>query len=173
MDKLKVIIGRSPQCDYLIDNIEQHGTVSGSHATLSETESPDIFLFEDHSTNGSYVNGQYIRNGSIKVGVNARITLGKTYVLPLEDIIRRFFSQSKTTKKKPQNLSQQNDTYLTTPASFPESDNQKLLKMSGMYASSDKPMEMSTLNSMPKWYWAVLAGVFVVGILVGFIIAKF
>lgn len=109
---LKVLIGRSSQCDYTIENPNQHGTVSGKHATISETETPNIYLFEDHSTNGSYINGQLLHNASCKVNVSDHITLGKTYILPFDDIVKRYFMAHRTTKKKPQ---QKPETPIDTP----------------------------------------------------------
>lgn len=101
MEKLKITVGRNPQCDYPIENAGQHGTVSGTHATLSETANPDVLLFEDHSTNGSYVNGEFVHNESREIRLTDHITLGRTYVLPLEDIVRRFLPPSRPTKPKP------------------------------------------------------------------------
>lgn len=101
MEKLKVTVGRNPKCDYPIENAGQHGTVSGTHATLSETSNPEVLLFEDHSRNGSYVNGEFVHNESREIRITDHITLGRTYVLPLEDIVRRYLSPSRTTQRKP------------------------------------------------------------------------
>ena len=89
MERLKVLIGRSSQCDFTIENPDQHGTVSSRHATISDTEIPNTYLFEDHSLNGSYINGQFLHNGSCNVKTTDHITLVKTYTLPLLDIVNR------------------------------------------------------------------------------------
>ena len=102
MEKLKILIGRSPQCDYTIENPEQHGTVSSRHATLTETDDQHVFMFEDHSKNGSYINGQLLHHEGCKVNISDHITLGKTYILPFIDIVKRYFMIQRTTKKKPQ-----------------------------------------------------------------------
>ena len=100
MGKIKVLIGRGSQCDYTIENPEQHGTVSGAHATISETDNPNQFLFEDHSRNGSYINGHLLHNDRCLINANDNITLSRTYVLPLTDILQNYFSSRKTIKRE-------------------------------------------------------------------------
>lgn len=100
METLKILIGRSSQCDFVVDNTEQNGGVSGRHATLSETDNPNMFIYEDHSTNGSYINGKFIHKESCKVSVTDHILLGKTYTLPMVEIAKRYFSSQRTTEKK-------------------------------------------------------------------------
>jgi len=163
MEKLKVLIGRSSQCDYTIENPEQHGTVSGKHATISETDSPDTFLLEDHSTNGSYVNGQLVHKNSYIINVSDHITLGKTYVLPLTDIVKRYFSSSKTTKKVPQPKA--DDSMRTMPATDAielSGHATKLLPQDNdaYYPSPVSPEERvveKVVEKVPVWYWWVLA----------------
>ena len=163
MEKLKVLIGRSSQCDYTIENPEQHGTVSGKHATISETDSPDTFLLEDHSTNGSYVNGQLVHKNSCIINVSDHITLGKTYVLPLADIVKRYFSSSKTTKKVPQPKADDSmRTMPATDATVLSGHGTKLLPQDNdEHYHSFVPQEESdrerVIEKVPVWYWWVLA----------------
>lgn len=189
MEKLKVLIGRSSQCDYTIENPEQHGAVSGKHATISEAETPDTFLFEDHSTNGSYVNGQLLHHSSILVKTSDYITLGKTYVLPLADIVKRYFSSSKTTKKASQ---PKPDSAQWTPVTIEEpspsdnatrlipqennatqlishSDNAtRLLSQddSGSDKVSEKIVE-KVVEKVPEWYWGLLIASIVAAFIIG------
>ena len=41
-----------------------------------------------------------MHNGSCKVNATDHITLGKTYVLPIADIVKRYFMSKRTTDKK-------------------------------------------------------------------------
>lgn len=174
MEKIKVLVGRSSQCDYTIDNIEQHGTVSGKHATITETDIPDCFLFEDHSTNGSYINGQLLHNDSCKIKVTDHITLGKTYALPLEDIVKRFFASHRTTKKKPQEQKQYHYEDTRPQPHISQSEGETYRNSSSdttsssicnyeddTYRASSAPAvvkETITVEKVPDWYW-VLYGV--------------
>lgn len=97
---LKVLMGRSSQCDFTIENPESHGTVSGKHATIYQTDAEGEFILEDHSTNGTYVNGLLVHNAERVIGISDYITLGKSYELDLANIISRYLSTSRTTEKK-------------------------------------------------------------------------
>lgn len=192
MEKLKVLIGRSSQCDYTIENPEQHGAVSGKHATISETETPDIFLFEDHSMNGSYVNGQLLHHSSCQVKISDYITLGKTYTLPLADIAKRYFSSYKTTKKvsqpKPENA-QWTPITMDEPGSsdnatrlIPPEDNATQLISNSDNATRMLPVDDSGINptdkvdekvvekvveKVPEWYWGLLIASIVAAFIIG------
>ena len=162
MEKLRITIGRSSQCDYVIENSDQYGTVSGNHATISETDTPDIFLFEDHSTNGTYINGQLIHNDSCTIKIEDHITLGKTYILPFDDVVKRYFSNSKTTKKKPQ-PPQDN---VTTP--IPSSEGATMPQPStGLPNGQPVVSEPQILKKIPMWYWILYAGSVIVAFLLG------
>ena len=187
-----MIIGRNPQCDYPIENPEQHRTVSGTHATLSETDRPDVFLFEDHSTNGSYINGRLLHNASCTVGINDQVVLGRTYTLSLADIARRYLSHSRATVKKPTGQPWPSDAY--TPSFATPVDNTPLPPQStGDYLSSVTPVSpvspvsptpsvppvtpvTSDRSDTPKpktkekptWYWLVLIGSIILGLIIGF-----
>lgn len=97
--KRKILLGRSSMCDFVIDDTSQNGTVSGKHATLYEGSFKGRYILEDHSTNGTYVNGQLIHYEKCEVQVSDHITLGRTYILPLREIDERYFGGRKTTKK--------------------------------------------------------------------------
>lgn len=97
--KRKILLGRSSMCDFIIEDTNQHGTVSGKHATLYEGLIKGMYILEDHSTNGTYVNGQLVHNDTCEIHAGDHITLGRTYVLPLGEITERYFGGRKTTKK--------------------------------------------------------------------------
>jgi len=165
MEKLKITIGRSSQCDYIIENPDQYGTVSGNHATISETDTPNTFLFEDHSTNGTYINGQLVHNDTRTVNVGDHITLGKTYILPFDDIVKRYFS-TKTTKKKPQ-FPQGNGT---TPVPSPEGETIPQPSNGNTNENSVVP-EAKIIKEIPMWYWILYAGSIIVAFVLGILCA--
>jgi len=154
---LKVLIGRSSQCDFTIENPESHGTVSGKHATIYQTEIEGTFILEDHSTNGTYVNGLLVHNAEHVIGLNENITLGRSYELDLANIISRYLVTSKTTKKKverPQYVSpepvrepiQEEPTRWSPDSSTEES----------ALGTSNEPNTSSMekiIYKIPSWYW--------------------
>lgn len=169
MEKLKVLIGRSSQCDYTIENPDQHGTVSGSHATISDTETPNVYLFEDHSTNGSYINGQYLHNGSCNVKTTDHITLGKTYTLPIADIVNRFLSTSKTTKKKPQPQPEK-QVFNPMASADPIPSGEPTMPQENV-VTIEKVVEkevVKEVEKVPTWYWGLFIAAIVVAFILGF-----
>lgn len=173
MEKLKVLVGRSSQCDYTIENAEQHGTVSGKHATISETDIPNTYLFEDHSTNGSYINGQLLHNNSCKVYITDHITLGRTYTLPLADIVKRYISERRTTKKKPQKEQPQPQpqVYVNVKENPqpPSSGDETYIISSDVTDSAPAVVtETITVEKVPDWYWVLYAVSILVAFAVGF-----
>ena len=159
------------QCDFTIENAEQHGTVSGKHATISETDSSGIFLFEDHSKNGSYINGQLLHNGSRKISVTDHITLGRTYTLPFEDIVNRYFIAQRTTHKKPQ--SQPTEIKINPMVSadpiMPVNDGTSPLPREDVnnepsVVTIEKIVEK---EKVPTWYWVLYAASIIVAFIVG------
>lgn len=189
-EKLKVLIGRSSQCDYTIENATQHGTVSGKHATISEAEVPGTFLFEDHSTNGSYINGQFLHNNNCKISAADHITLGRTYVLPLADVIKKFFSSRPTTERKiEENRPKPYEEPYTKPQPPSSNDETSPLihgsDVSGKHSYNTTPShdtnvtgapvakEITTIEKVPDWFW-VLYGVSIsIAIAVGYLIYEF
>lgn len=192
MERLKVLIGRSSQCDYIIENATQHGTVSGKHATISEAEVLGTFLFEDHSTNGSYINGQLLHNNTCKISATDHITLGRTYVLPLADVIKRFFSSRPTTERKiEENRPKPYEGPYTKPQPPSSNDETSPLLHSSDVETSGKQSydttpshdtnvtgapvakETTTIEKVPDWFW-VLYGVSIsIAIAVGYLIYEF
>ena len=182
MEKLKILIGRNPQCDFAIENPEQHGTVSGRHATLSETDNPAVFLFEDHSRNGSYVNGKLVHNANCQISLSDHITLGKTYTLPIMDVAKRYFSSSKTTKKSMQQkpVSQpepQQDpnatrlTPITLDSSFPSDPNATRLVAQPVDPQEPKVVTVEkVVEKVPTWYWGLFIAALVVAFILGFLV---
>ncbi len=66
---IKLLIGRSTECDICYDNIFE---ISGKHAELTVGDDGRI-IFTDYSTNGSYVNGQLVHHASVMINYGANI----------------------------------------------------------------------------------------------------
>lgn len=73
----KISIGRNPDNTIVIDSTYQ--TVSGYHATVYFDG--HNYVFEDHSSNGSYVNGIKIYHTQTTISPNDTILLSKQYRL--------------------------------------------------------------------------------------------
>lgn len=161
MAHIKILIGRSHNCDYVISNPDQHPMVSGEHAHLSETDSPGVFLYEDHSTNGSYINGQFVHNGSCTVRGGDHITLGRTFVLPLDDILRRYFASKPTVdRKRPQPAPQ---PVAPQPAKPNDIETEPVI----IPAPQPEPIIQTVTKIeevVPAWFW----GLYVVSIIIAF-----
>lgn len=93
----QITIGRNPQNTIVVDG--SYNTVSGNHATI--IEDGDYLAIQDHSTNGTYVNGQHIHNQSIEIRQGDRISLGKQFILSWQDI-SRFLINSHATQRYPE-----------------------------------------------------------------------
>lgn len=175
MEKLKVLIGRSSQCDYIVENKEQYMSVSSKHATISETDMPNCYMFEDHSTNGSYINGQYVHNGSCTISPTDHITLGKAYVLPIDDINKRYFSSTRTTAKK---------VVTPQPQAEPVNQPQPIIEDRGSIPSQEtnsqpintpvhEPVvikEVNTVEKVPAWFWILYVASVIIAFGLGYII---
>lgn len=79
----QITIGRNAQSNIVVD--AQYNTVSGNHATISYDGS--TYTLQDHSTNGTYINGNRIHNASCQIRRGDHITLGSQYVLNINEVI--------------------------------------------------------------------------------------
>lgn len=171
MANLKILVGRSSQCDYTIENAERYGNVSAKHATISETDIPNTYLFEDHSTNGSYVNGQFVHNDSCKITITDHITLGRKFTLPLTDLVKRYFTERRTTKRKPQEVQPQLQSHVFTDVNEVTQSMFPSEVTIGLTSSTTTPTpsvvrETITIEKVPGWFW----GLYCVSILIAFAI---
>lgn len=73
----QITIGRNPGSTIVVDS--RFAKVSGNHATI--TINGDYVTFQDHSTNGSTVNGRYIHNSSCQLRNGDSVTLAHEYSL--------------------------------------------------------------------------------------------
>ena len=79
----QITIGRNLQSTIVVD--AQYTTVSGSHATI--TRNGNVLTLEDHSTNGSYVNGRKVHHEATVIRQGDRITLGHQYTLNMGEVL--------------------------------------------------------------------------------------
>ena len=79
----QITIGRNTQSTIVVD--AQYNTVSGNHATISYDGV--AYILQDHSTNGTYVNGNRIHHASCQIRLGDHITLGTQYVLNMNEVI--------------------------------------------------------------------------------------
>ncbi len=79
-----ITIGRS--LDNTIPISAQYPTVSGHHITIAQTNG-QLYL-QDHSTNGSYVNGKFVHNQQVAIRPNDTIMLGREYRLDMVTVLR-------------------------------------------------------------------------------------
>lgn len=78
----QITIGRNAQSTIVVD--AQYNTVSGNHATISYDGA--AYILQDHSTNGTYVNGNRIHHASCQIRLGDHITLGTQYVLNMNEV---------------------------------------------------------------------------------------
>ena len=78
----QITIGRNAQSTIVVD--AQYNTVSGNHATISYDGA--AYILQDHSTNGTYINGNHIHNTSCQIHLGDHITLGTQYVLNMNEV---------------------------------------------------------------------------------------
>lgn len=90
-EKVRHVIGRRPKYPHKkremvqTDTIIRHTVVSGLHCMIWREWDPDapgdpslaIAYLEDHSTNGTFVNGEKIKNQKIAIGDGDDISLGQ------------------------------------------------------------------------------------------------
>ena len=79
-----ITIGRNPQNTIVVS--AEYATVSGQHATIEQVGN-QIYL-QDHSTNGTYVNGTHIHNQRIAISPTDRITLSTNYSLNMQQVMQ-------------------------------------------------------------------------------------
>ena len=94
----KITIGRNPQSTIVVD--AKYTTVSGSHATI--TRSGNMLTLEDHSTNGTYINGQKVHHATASIVQGDTITLSHQYTLNMSEVLRYLGSGQETQRFKQQ-----------------------------------------------------------------------
>ena len=110
----QLTIGRNPKSTIVVSS--QYDTVSGDHATI--TKDGNSFILEDHSTNGTYVNGVHVHGKSCKISPTDRITLGKLYNVDLEKVWS-ILSPGRETQYRPAESGTAREVLSGTPQALP------------------------------------------------------
>lgn len=76
MEQNKIVVGREVSGPFTKTVV--NGCVSGSHCTITNN-GDGSFLFEDHSTYGSYINGEMVHNESRTIKADAVVMLGSNH----------------------------------------------------------------------------------------------
>ncbi|MDR1895235.1 MAG: DUF805 domain-containing protein [Prevotellaceae bacterium] len=94
----QITVGRDYACDIRVD--DQYEDVSRNHATLRKEGS--VITFEDHSTNGTHINGRILHHSKQPVQYGDQIVLGRKYMLSWNDIGKYFpnLGRSRDTQRK-------------------------------------------------------------------------
>ena len=95
----KISLGRDDSCDIHVDISFED--VSRVHASIFLKD--NLLVFEDNSSNGSYVNEQKVHQEKKNVSRKDQIKLGESYIVSWDEIapfFPDFFLQTKTSIRK-------------------------------------------------------------------------
>ncbi|MDR2971633.1 MAG: FHA domain-containing protein [Bacteroidales bacterium] len=98
--KEKILIGRGDDCDIIVP--EEFDDVSRNHASIYKEN--EKLVFEEHSSNGSYINDKKVHETKQFINKKDVIKLGENYIINRDEIFRYFpeqeFSPSTIVKKR-------------------------------------------------------------------------
>jgi outer membrane biosynthesis protein TonB len=77
----KILVGRSPSCDLVID----HESVSHYHAMIFQDENGNLAIQDLQSTNGTFINGQKL-NSLTFVSENDNLSFGKVHSMLIDTL---------------------------------------------------------------------------------------
>ena len=178
MGNKTITIGRDKKCDLVIEDIPQNQKVSGCHAVITEVmvyDAPNkCFILEDHSTNGTYVNSQFVHNSTCEIKEGDVITLGRDFLLDW-DLVLPFFGVRKTTRKpigretelKPQNG--KNSGFVSVDPVYP--DPWPIIKEEPKIPIESQPQEPGQ-NAKKDFvftgmHWLITIGALLIGFVLG------
>ena len=165
MSKTKIEIGRNPECDICVD--ASKCTVSGRHSTIEYKSG--IFYYNDHSTNGTVVNGKKVKCETVEIKYGDSILLAGTYELDWAQI-KTFFPISRETKIIGVTTPKSRKTEFYTPGqeSRESPSNQSgsretvnfkpQITMGESAPSVSAPMKSSAGAIVGKWNWGAFLG---------------
>lgn len=183
MGNKTITIGRDKKCDLVIEDIPQNQKVSGRHVTITEVmvyDAPNkCFILEDHSTNGTYVNSQFVHNSTCEIKEGDTITLGRDFLLDW-NLVLPFFGVRKTNRKpigretelKPQNGI--NSGFVSADPVYP--DPLPIDEARNIDISPEDSKPNGIVNNTEKgfvftgWHWLIVIGAFVIGLILGILI---
>lgn len=137
----QITIGRNSLSTIVVS--PQYNTVSGNHATI--TREGNTYILEDHSTNGTYINGVRIHHASCQIRPGDHITLGLQYTLNFSEV-QALLDSSRPTERVP--------AAPVAPMQMPQNAplNQQInINMGG--AQPGQEMKRETPQCLNKWNW--------------------
>jgi hypothetical protein len=148
----KITVGRDPSNDIHVS--ESYDGVSRSHASIYYNNGR--IIFEDISTNGSYVNNNFTHRSKVEIFPNDVVTLGKQYVLSWSTINNALSlpSQRPTEPKEQAFASSYDDASALSPG-----------YSGGNYnaAGRSRDRELNSWNwgaFFFGWFWGIFNGVY-------------
>lgn len=141
----QITIGRNSQSTIVVSS--QYNTVSGNHATI--TKDGSSYILEDHSTNGTYINGVRIHHASCQIRPGDQITLGLQYTLNFSEV-QGLLGSGRQTQRVPATP----ETARVAPMQMPQNAplNQQInINVGG--AQPGQEMQRETPQCLNKWNW--------------------
>lgn len=84
---IRITIGRNPKSTIVVP--ETYNTVSNEHADIFLNAKGEL-IFEDHSSNGTVINGQKIQSGSVQIFKDSDVRLADKYQLNWNELLQYF-----------------------------------------------------------------------------------
>ena len=137
----QITIGRNSLSTIVVS--PQYNTVSGNHATI--TKDGSSYILEDHSTNGTYINGVRIHHASCQIRPGDHITLGLQYTLNFSEV-QALLDSTRPTQRVPSTP--------VAPMQMPQNAplNQQInINMGG--AQPGQEMKRETPQCLNQWNW--------------------
>ena len=147
----QITIGRNAQSTIIVG--AEYNTVSGNHATISYDG--QSYILQDHSTNGTYINGSHIHQSSCRINPSDHITLGSQYVLNMHEVCN-LLGGGRATQRRVDTPA----TARVAPQAQPM--NQQInINIGGTPAKEEKqkPVKIGEPSIVNKWNW----GAFLLG----------
>lgn len=154
-----ITIGRNPQNTIVVG--AEYTTVSGQHATIEQVGN-QIYL-QDHSTNGTYVNGTHIHNQRIAISPTDRITLSTNYSLNMQQVMQYLSPMGSPSRATARYVPQ---TPAPAPIQYPVPQPQPIQQPVVQPAPPIQRAEPRNLDSFNfgafyfNWIWGVANGVY-------------
>ena len=140
----QITVGRNSQSTIVVSS--QYNTVSGNHATI--TKNGNEYILEDHSTNGTYINGTRIHHASCRIRPGDHITLGRQYILDFS-IVQNFLGSGRATQRYQGTPATARDASMQGPQQAPL--NQQININVGVQQNQEQ--QRGTPACLNKWNW--------------------
>ena len=144
----QITVGRNSQSTIVVSS--QYNTVSGNHATI--TREGNTYILEDHSTNGTYVNGTRIHHASCQIRPGDQITLGQQYVLDFY-MVQNLLGAGRSTQRYPETPATARIAPMQAPQQAPL--NQQININMGAQAQQGPQQQQlrETPTCLNQWSW--------------------